>query len=480
MKRENKILIGIFIIALLIRMVFVFSSPVKIWDETVYSNLGYDLSKNFLEYSLRGSGWSDFIPSGGDSNYSWPKMGARAPLLPYLISIFYLFHLDFLINFLMALFGAISVILVYSLGKKLFDKKVGTISALFFALVPLHVVSSAKIFTGTLFTFFVLLTFLSFWKGYEEDNKKHKILFGVFLALALLSRYTALWLAPIFLFYFLIRDKSLKFLKDRYLWYAILAFFLILVPWFFYGFFEYGNIFGGFIHGSKAASYWGGTQSWHFFFDYWWSMFSALGIIFIFALVSIFYKKDYFKKEIYFILLGVIVLMGFSIYMPHKEGRYILFVVPGISILTGYFVNSFIKYKKIFIVGIVVIMILSLGLQFNSSIKNSYTDSNKCFLESMNFLKNVDAESVVVTDESPVVYYYTKIETRWYPYSWDLEVVEDMHLGYPGREIYILFGESVSKTGVTNEQMKSDLEGNFEKVFSCEKGSVFSSIYRIN
>ena len=269
MRKEIKILIILFIFAFIIRGIFVFSTPLKIWDETVYANLGYDLSNNPLDYSVKNNGWSDFIPSRGDNFYAWPKMGFRAPLLPYLLLIFYLFNLGFLVSFLIVFAGALSVILVYLLGMKLFNKKVALYSAILFLLIPLHVIYSAKILTGVLFTFFVLLTFFSFWKGYEEGVRKYKVLFGIFLALALLSRYTALWIMPIFLLYFLARDKSLKFLKDKYLWYSILAFFITLIPWFIYGIFEYNNPIGAFIHGAKASAYWGGLQSWYFFFNYW-------------------------------------------------------------------------------------------------------------------------------------------------------------------------------------------------------------------
>jgi 4-amino-4-deoxy-L-arabinose transferase-like glycosyltransferase len=298
MKKETKILIALFVIAFIIRGVFVFSTPIKIWDETVYANLGYDLSKNLLDYSVANNGWSDYIPSGGDNFYAWPKMGFRAPLLPYLLMPLYLFHLDFLIIFFIAIIGALSVCLVYLLGKKLFNKKVAVYSAILFLLIPLHVVYSAKILTDVMFTFFVLLTFFSFWKGYEEENKKHKILFGVFLALTLLSRYTALWIIPIFLIYFLVRDKSLKFAKDKYLWYSVLVFFITLIPWLIYGIFEYNNPLGAFIHGFKASGYWGGLQSWTFFFQYWWQMFSIIGFVFVIALIYILYKKEFFKKEI--------------------------------------------------------------------------------------------------------------------------------------------------------------------------------------
>ena len=307
--KKHKWLIAIFVIALLVRIIFVFSMPVKLWDETIYLNLGADLSHNPLSYSFS-HGWSDFIPSGGDDFYGYPKAGFRAPILPYLISIFYFLNLGFLTNFLIPLIGALSVILVYKLGKELFNEKVALISSVFFAFIPLHVFYSSRVLTDVLFTFFVLLTFLSFWKGYEKNNKGHKILFGVFLALALLSRYTALWIIPIFLIYFLVRDKSPKFLKDKYLWYSILAFFGTLIPWFIYGIFEYNNPIGAFIHGAKASAYWGGLQSWHFFFDYWWQIFSIIGFIFVVALIYILYKKDFFKKEIYLLLIWFAFLFG--------------------------------------------------------------------------------------------------------------------------------------------------------------------------
>ena len=150
--KRNKWLIAIFLIALLIRIFFVFSMPIKLWDETVYLNLGYDLSKNPFDYSFS-NGWSDFIPSGGDDLYGYPKAGFRAPLLPYLISIFYLFRLEFLINFIIPFVGALSAFLIYILGKELFNTKVGLISSALYAFIPLHVFYSGRVLTEFLFTF---------------------------------------------------------------------------------------------------------------------------------------------------------------------------------------------------------------------------------------------------------------------------------------------------------------------------------------
>jgi len=444
--------------------------------------LGYNLAHAPLDYSVAHNGWSDFIPSGGDNFYAWPKMGFRAPLLPYLLMPIYLFHLDFLVPFFIAIFGALSVCLVYILGIKMFNEKVAIYSAILFSLIPLHIIYSAKILTGVLFTFFVLLTFLSFWEGYEKNKKKHKVLFGIFLALALLSRYTALWIIPIFLIYFLVRDKSLRFLKDRYLWYSILAFFITLIPWFIYGLFEYNNPLGAFIHGAKASAYWGGFQSWYYFFQYWPRMFSIIGLVFVIALIYILYKKDFFKKEIYLLLIWFAFFLGMAIYMPHKEDRFILAIVPTIALISGYFIDKIKKYKNIILLGIIVISLFSISHQFYTSYNNSYTDTNNCFLESTNFLKkNVEKNSVIITDESSVVYYYAHLETHFYPNPWDYETLKNWAKNdYPTQQVYVLFGDYIIKPDGESERIKGNLESNSEKVFECAQSESYSLIYRVS
>ena len=479
MKKEFKILIILFFIAFILRAIFLFSSPVRIWDETVYANLGHDLTSNFFDYSLSSNKWSDFIPSGGDEVYTWPKMGFRAPLLPYVLSSFYLLNLDFMVPFFIPFMGALSVIFIYILGKELFNSKVGLFSSLLFLFIPLHIAFSARILTDVLFTFFVILTFLSFWKGYEKNNKKYKVFFGLFLALALLSRYTAIWIMPIFPIYLLIRNKSFRFLKDKHLWFAILVFFATLIPWFVYSFFNYNNPFGAFIHGFKASAYWGGLQSWHFFFDYWFKMFSIMGFVFVIALIYIIYKKYYFKKEIYFLLIWFFFFFGMAVYMPHKEDRFILAITPVIALISGYFIDKINKHKKLIFAAIILTALIYLGFHFSWIYNSYYTDTNKCFLEGNKFLRGVNMNSVVFTDESPVVYYYTKLETRFYPVPLTYENINnnlrDMDFG---KDIYVLFGNYVKKPNQEDKKIMADLNDNFHKVFSCVEGDAFSFVYK--
>lgn len=478
--KNNKWIIALFIVALLIRILFVFSTPMKIWDETVYANLGYDLSHNFLDYTVANNGWSDFIPSS-DGKYGWPNIGFRAPLLPYLLSLLYFFNLDWLVNFFIPLIGALSVCLVYILGKKLFNENIGRYSAIFFLLLPLHVNYSAKILTDVLLTFFILLTFISFWKGYEEENKKYKLLFGFFLALALLARYTALWIIPIFLFYFLIRDRSFKFLRDKYLWSAIGIFFLTLVPWFIYGLANYDTPLGAFIHGARAAGYWGGLQSWHFFFDYWWQMFSIVGIVSIIGVIYLIFKKEFIRKEIYLLLIWAIFFICMAIYMPHKEDRFIMPVVPAIALIAGYFFDKIKIYKKLLLGAIILLLCFSLYVQFASTYENSYTDTNSCFLEATYFLIEQE-EAIVVTDESTLIYYYSKQETLFYPNPWNYSLlVNTLKDHYSEKEKFVLFTDFDRNLDQEDSiQIRAELEANSDKVFECSKDEGYSAIYRQN
>ena len=474
--KKNKLLIAIFIIALLVRIIFVFSMPVKLWDETIYLNLGKDLSHNFLSYSFS-HGWSDFIPSGGDEAYSHPKAGFRAPLLPYLISFFYIFNLGFLTNFLMPLIGALSVILIYQLGKELFNQSVGLISSLFLTFIPLHVFYSGRVLTDVLFTFFVLLTFLIFWKGYEKSSKKHKVLFGVFLALTLLSRYTALWIIPIFLLYFLARDKSLNFLMDRYLWYSVLAFFITLIPWLIYGIFEYDNPLGAFIHGAKASAYWGGLQSWHFFFDYWWQMFSIVGFVFIISLIYILYKKEFFKKEIYLILIWFAFFLGMAIYMPHKEDRFILAIVPTIALISGYLIDKIKKHKKTVIIITLIILILSLSLNLNSTYKTYHNTNTDCFEQVGLKLKSVQEDFLIVSENPPLFRYYAQQESAYYPDRLNEETIREL-VNSTNKKVYFVFtrfnsGFETDKWQNLNRIMKD----NYNLVFECSEDKEVNWIY---
>lgn len=475
MKNEYKIVLMLFAIALAIRLLFVFASPVKIWDETVYANLGYGLSRNPFDYSFANNGWSDFVPGG------WPKAGFRAPLLPYTLSVFYFFKFDLLVEFLVPLIGALSIIFIFILAKNMFDKKVALYSAAFLSFLPLHVYFSGKILTDVFSTFFVILAVIFFWRGFERKETKSKLLFGIFLALSILARYTNLWLIPVFPFYLILKNRNLSFMKDRLVWLMIVLFFTTLSPWFIYGTLTYGNPLGAFDHALTAASYWGGVQPWYFFFENAFFMFSILSIVFV---ISLFYiisnKKTRKDHRIIFLLLWFLVIFASASIMPHKEDRFLMSLTPPLVIISALFVGNLVKYKKMVFGLTVVLLALSSGWLLINVYRGSYTQVNRCFLESNVFLNSVENNSVVITDESSIVYYYSKKETHFYPRSFSLDSIRDLvDKNYRGRPTYILFSEyDMPLEKPENMKIKNVLDSNFEIVHKCPENRNLSLVYK--
>lgn len=471
--KENRILIIIIILALIIRICFIFVSPIKFWDETVYSNLGYDLSMNLLDYSFANHGWSDFVPGG-----LWPKAGFRPPLLPYIISIFYLLKIDFLIDFIIPLVGTLTVFLVYLLGHKLFNKKVGLYSASLLAFIPVHVLYSSKILNDVLATFLIILSIYCFIKGFEEKSKKYKIIFGFVLAIALLSRYTVLWIMPVFPIYLLIRDKSFRFVKDKDLWLSIFVFFLTLAPLFLYGLTSYGNPLGAFIHGFKASTYWGGVQAWYFFLQYGWNMLSIISVFFIISLVFIVCSKKYKYKPIYLLLIWFFLFFVMVSTMPHKEDRFILPITPAICLICGFFIANIKQYDKIMLILIIGFLLLSNYQSFNNNISTYYNVNTKCFLNAMTQLNNIKEDFVTVSENPSLIYYFTHKESAFYPDNLNEQTLKQF-VDSSHKPIYFVFLKFNSGFETEKWQnLEEILKKQYTLYYNCSEDPEVNFIYK--
>lgn len=471
MKRSTLVL-SIVIFALVLRVAFVFHTPVRIWDEAVYANLGHDLCEDPLDYSLRDAGWSDFIP-GDDEKYAWPNIGFRAPLLPYTLSIFYLLNIDSLIIFFNPIIGALSVFLIYLLGKKMFNEDVGIYSAIFLAVIPLHVLNSGFIFTGIYGIFLLLLGTLAFWKSFEEGISKYAFACGALLGLAVLARYTILCVLPIFPIY-LVMKKNLSKNVGNVLR-VLVSFIAIMTPWFIYGYVFYGNFLGAFIHGSIAAKYWGGAQGILFYFRYWLTMFSAIGILLLFGLFSE-SKKRFKENGSLFMGLFFFVFLILSFFTAHKEQRFIMPLVIPICILSARYVSRI--NKKRLVAGIVVVIsIMYVLFQGYTLVVDSYSGTNLCYKDAMDFIAQIPEDILVINDESSVIYYYTGKDTAFFP-GLDIDSIRNRA---KNSETYLLYTSMNMPLYIEkNEIALENWENSFEKVFECDKDLGLSRVYKVN
>ncbi len=473
MKKETRNLILLFLFAFILRILFLIFIKVRCWDETVYLSLARDLSSNFFNYSLNGAYWSDYIPFG-NFPYSWPNIGFRAPFLSYTLSLFYKMGISNLVKLFIPLVSAFSSVLVYFLGKKIFNAKTGWYSAILFSIIPINLLWGARVSTGVYGLFFLLLSFLFFWKGFEEGDNKSKIFFGIFLALSLLSRYTMMWIFPVFLIYFLVRDKNLKILKDKYLWFAILAFFIILIPWFIYGINYYSNPLGAFIHGVMGSGFWGGAQS-LFFYIKPLTIFSGVGLIFVFSLFYFCKEKKFYNKRIYLLLIWFFFFFIVASLVSHKEGRFLLPIIAPLCLLSGYFLEQ-VKLKNKFLILIFAgVFLISFIPTFTDFYQEEITGTSYCFSEGLDYISSLEGNSVVYTDESPIVYSYTEKETRFYPNPWNLSKLEF------GKNNYILYTDYDKPLYLEeNVLFREDLRNNLEMVFSCDEDWGITEVYRIS
>ena len=465
---KKKFVVLLFLASFSINVFSSFYFPIKWWDETVYANLGYYLQKNPFDYAFHG--WGDRV-----LNY-WPLAGFRAPLLPYIIAFVDAISNSnqFFVNLIIPFFGALGTVILYFLGKKLFDEKIGIYSSLLLAFSPTYVEISGKILTDILATTLISGSFLFFWLGFEKKNKKFKYLTGFVVALAILARYTSLIILPVFLI-FLLTKKNLKFLLDKDLAITIFILLLTLSPLFVYGYFSYSTPLGPFIHGWLGASYWGGTQPWYFFIQNSFEMFSVEIVLFI---IGFYLMVSNFKNEtnkLFILVWFIFFLLAFSA-LSHKEDRFFLPLAPAFCIISAYSIEKFGKYKNvIFALILSITIVLTLGTLYYNNLNN---DSKPlyCFHQAMNFLKNTDTNSVVFNDNSPLVYYYTHRESDFYTNANGvIDLNKYINENFQNRSAYVLWTLYGAPTDVRTIYGNNT---NFKTVFSCPENGSLAQIYK--
>src|SRR3989344_4608424 len=85
-----------------------------------------------------------------------------------------------------------TIILLYFIGKKLFNKIVGTLAAFFYSTSVFPIQASHFYAVDVVLTFFILLTLYQLLQFYEKPNLKNSILVGVFFGASLATKISAI------------------------------------------------------------------------------------------------------------------------------------------------------------------------------------------------------------------------------------------------------------------------------------------------
>ncbi len=369
------ILIGILILASVIRLNYFNANQAVWWDEA--------------EYLLQAKHWAFNTPNTG-----WGEV--RPILLPFILSILYkLGGTETAARILILIFSMLGIYLAYLVGKEIFNKETGLIAAFLLSVFYLDVFHTIRVLVDTpSIAMFLLLIFL-FWRGWYKD-KKYMYFFGLALSFGVALRFTVGLALIVILLYLLITEKF-NFLKRKELWIAGVISFIAMIPYFIWSQITYGNPLRSMLRSSgdgiKYSFEKGFGEATSRLFTYITSMPDylqlALFILFIIGLIS-FYKliigfdlilknkADDLKKYLFMVLWILIPLLYFSFLFHVFDVRYLLPISPAIFIigaLGSIIMFNFIKkYNKILAISFVIIILLIVGYQ-QSTLTKQVVDS---------------------------------------------------------------------------------------------------------
>jgi len=218
------------------------------FDECLYPSMAHEMSYDINHYNSINYTTQSLKkrPNRHIPDYLWKKVFKHPPMFCYMILASFKIHgknnKDFLGQSVKVsvLMGVLAILLVYLIGRMVFNPQVGILAAFFLLIDPVHWICSQKIWMETTVTFFCVLAPLFYL--YALKREKSEVVFYILTGLAaggaVLTKYTGgLAFASIFLYTLIFCPKRLLSPK----WMLIpLCMFFVLIPWIKLNFDAYG------------------------------------------------------------------------------------------------------------------------------------------------------------------------------------------------------------------------------------------------
>lgn len=342
-----------------------------LWDEAVYIGIGKYI------YSLGQVGlWEEIRPLG------LPLLFGAVWKLGSIVSSF---NLNYIIGarIIEMLFAAGTIILVYLISLKLFNKQIATISAFIFAVTPLFFYNSLRLMTEIPSTFFVLLAVYFF-------IERRFVIAGVISSIGFIFRYPqglvlVCCLLALIMEFLLgrteikTRSKELLINAAKY----VLGFIPVVGVLFFFNYVMYGSalypLIKASMHQSNPAHAINEVLSNIFYYPfnlYIQNLFLIFGLVGLFILLKDLYirlltrineykqqknktytfnkpaefsdilnlpKKSYYNESM-IIVITFIVYLAYLTFMINKQDRFGLMLLPFTAIISGYGLVYLFKY----------------------------------------------------------------------------------------------------------------------------------------
>ena len=398
-----------------------------------------------------------------------PRGGGSMPLY-YLLANYWtkLFGLsEFKLRLPSAIFGIISIYLVYLIGKKFFGKAVGLIAAFIISINHQHIYYSQE---ARMYTFIVMLTMISVYSFYQllTKGKILHLLIYVISTIALLYTHYYSILVPAFefLYTFLILNDARYNLKKVIICWAMIALsYAFWIPVLLRQFSKGATLSGiqGPLTINKLIELAIGFNSWvspdlqsrsalaawkyfNISFFGWITIISILLISVIFIIfflreITIFLINGIKDKKItsknkqlllLWFLIPIAIPLFLAIFSPHSSTlgyiRYVLFISPAYYLLISKSIYGFGKRKNSFSITVILFLIITFSI---APIYSYYKNPDKGqYKEAAAYIASKEKNEPIIVHGAPIFlpfdYYYGKFNKNNEVYkSFDIEMLKN-------------------------------------------------------
>ena len=214
------------------------------------------------------------------------------------------------VRFPSAIFGILTVIFTFNIGRRLFDRKTGFLAAGILATIAIFFMYARYASPDMALTFFITYSIYLFLKGSKgvETQKRYFIFFFIVLGLATMNKgYVGFVLPLIVVLLFALSTKKWKLLKDMNIPLGFLIILAIGLPWY---------VIMYVLHGDKYLDH----------------------ILIRETVMRVFYAPDnekgleflkiYFKRILYYVPIVMAWFAPHSLFLPHAARRGALLFLP--------------------------------------------------------------------------------------------------------------------------------------------------------
>ena len=312
------------------------------------------------------------------------------PIMQYLILSFSVaLNSELLATLTIAILSLISVYATYIIGKKLFNEKVGLLSAFILSMQPIFLFYSARILNDMTHITFIILSFM-FLVLYEKDKKDvYAGLSVAFSLFAVTTRITSFFLPILIIGYLLFENK--KLIKNKWLYYGFLIGIIPGLAWIGLNYVHTGHIISLQVWENHLKPNIIDAGPWFYYLANFVNIYSlSLTVLFIISLIvhSLLKFKKIKLLLIWFILYFIVIS-----WVAVKVPRYTLPTMAPLVIISvsGFYLISKIKGAPKQLEPILIIIIIAIGiwLGYNGYVMTKFKAQTFCGLKEIsNYIGN--------------------------------------------------------------------------------------------